>query len=143
MPVVACFTLSQPQDVNAFSSDSIATGNIPTALSTPGTAGQSLSPQTAPNNQGYTAGMLGLSTPQQSGINTNTAQSSSNNAPWYTLIPSDIASTAANLAKYLGSIPGYTPGGAPLANFGRRLLDWFYNFLLVDKPFEYPSSERV
>ncbi len=113
MPVVACFTLSQPQDVNAFSSDSIATGNIPTALSTPGTAGQSLSPQTAPNNQGYTAGMLGLSTPQQSGINTNTAQSSSNNAPWYTLIPSDIASTAANLAKYLGSIPSYTPGGAP------------------------------
>ncbi len=149
MPVVACFTLSQPQDVNAFSSDSIATGSIPTALSTLGTAGLSLSPQYSVYQPTAVQG-LSLSTQQQSGTNTNTAQSSSwtynpltNIYDILSPIPSDIAYTAANLAKSLGSIPGYTPGGAPLANFGRRLLDWFYNFLLVDKPFEYPPSERV
>ena len=42
----------------------------------------------------------GKATPQQSGINTNTAQSSSNNAPWYTLIPGEIASTFGNLINW-------------------------------------------
>ncbi len=81
----------------SFSSDSIAPGSIPTTLSTPGMAGLSLSPQIAPSNQGYTAEMLGLSTLPQLGTNTNTAQSSSNNTPWYNYIPSHIASTVGNL----------------------------------------------
>ena len=85
---------------------------MPTALPTPGTAGLSLSPQTAPNNQGYTAGMLGLSTPQQLGTNTNTVQASSNNAPGYTYIPGANASTAGNLINSAITPPGYTPGGA-------------------------------
>ncbi len=149
MPVVACFTLSQPQDVNAFSSDSIATGNIPTALSMPGTAGLSLLPQYLVYQPTVAQG-LSLPTQQQSGTNTNTFQSSSwSSNPLTNIydilspIPGDIASTAANLANWFITPPGYTPGGAPFANFDRRLLDWFYNFLLVGKPFEYPSSERV
>ena len=77
--------------------------------------GLSPSQQIVPNNQGYTGGMLGLSTPQQSGTNTNTAQASSNNAPWYTYIPSDIASTVGGLVNYALSVPNFTPGGAPLA----------------------------
>ncbi len=104
---------------NAFSSDSIAPGSIPIALSTPGTAGLSLSPQYSVYQPTAVQG-LSLSTQQQSGTNTNTAQSSSwtsnpltNIYDILSPIPSDIASTAANLAKYLGSIPSYTPGGAP------------------------------
>ncbi len=148
MPVVACFTLSQPQDVNAFSSDSIATGSIPTALSTPGTAGllnlQPASQQFADlYNQNPTLTNNMISNPQSTSTTNNTNTFLSGASQFLSSYPSYLASTAANLAKYLGSIPGYTPGGAPLANFGRRLLDWFYNFLLVDKPFEYPPSERV
>ncbi len=99
---------------SAFSSDSIAPGSIPIALSTPGTAGQS----TMPNVADLYSGMGTLSMNPilgQSTQYTNTTPASSSN-PWLqglSLIPGEIASTAANLAKSLGSIPGYTPGGAP------------------------------
>ncbi|MCL5433443.1 MAG: hypothetical protein M1538_00485, partial [Candidatus Marsarchaeota archaeon] len=131
------FTPSQSMPANASSSQTISTGNIPLILPTPGTAGQSPAPQIVPSNQGYTVGMSGLSTPQQLGINTNTTQASSfelpnipftyhsitpntvqassNNAPWYTYIPSDVASTIGNLVNWSVTPPGYTPGGAPLA----------------------------
>ena len=101
---------------SALSSQSISASNMPTALPTQGTAAQSMMPQTALNNQGYTVGMSGLSTPQQLGTNTNTVQASSNNAPWYTYIPSEVASTAGNLISPITNVfnPG-TPGGAPLA----------------------------
>ncbi len=56
--------------------------------------------------------MLGLSTPQQLGTNTNTVQASSNNAPGYTYIPGANASTAGNLINSAITPPGYTPGGA-------------------------------
>ena len=121
MPVVACFTLSQPQDVSAFSSDSISQGNTPIAISTPGGAGQSTLPITSLSLAGSNQANNPLATTlpysqsnTQSVPNTNTSQNSS----WLSAIegyPGDIASTAANLAKYLGSIPSYTPGGAPLA----------------------------
>ena len=69
------------------------------------------------NNAGNIGQMYPLTTTQGTNQYTNTTQASSSN-PWLqglNLIPGDIASTAANLAKSLGSIPGYTPGGAPLA----------------------------
>ncbi len=105
-------TLLQPQDVSAFSSESISQGNIPTALSTPGTAGQYNSQfvglPLASSNVGIgTAAMLPNSTQY---TNTNQASSSGVTPEQYL---GYIASTAANLAKYLGSIPGYTPGGVP------------------------------
>ena len=115
LKLTLCSFIYVPQSENALSSQTISTGNIPLILPTPGTAGQSMMPQTALNNQGYTVGMLGLSTPQQLAINTNTVQASSNNAPWYTYIPGYLASTVGNLANALINPPGYTPGGAPLA----------------------------
>ena len=73
------FTLSPPPNayVPGAYDMTTAAGNMPTGLSTPGTAGLSLSPQTALNNQGYTAGMSGLPTLPPSGTNTNTTQASS------------------------------------------------------------------
>ncbi|MCL5106187.1 MAG: hypothetical protein M1331_02205 [Candidatus Marsarchaeota archaeon] len=106
----------------SFSSESIATGNMPIALPTPGGAGQ------------YTLPLGELSFLQSAGApivpivntqsvpNTNTSPNAPFNplslASWETYgseVPGYIASTAANLAKSLGSIPGYTPGGAPTA----------------------------
>ncbi|MCL4380750.1 hypothetical protein M1141_00560 [Candidatus Marsarchaeota archaeon] len=99
---------------SAFSSESIATGNTPTALSMPGTAGQYNSQfvglPLASSNVGIgTAAMLPNSIQY---TNTNQASSSGVTPKQYL---GYIASTAGNLAKYLGSIPGYTPGGPPLA----------------------------
>ena len=121
-PSVSGFTLSQPQDVGALSSQTISPGSTPTTLSTLGGAGQ------------YTLPLGGLSFSQSGGApitsiantqsvpNTNTSPNAPFNplslASWETYgneVPGYIASTAANLAKSLGSIPGYTPGGAPTA----------------------------
>ena len=98
----------------AFSSQSILLGNIPLALSMPGTAGQS----TMPNVADLYSGMGTLSTNPilgQSMQYTNTAPASSSN-PWLqglSLIPGDIASTALNLINWGITPPGYTPGGLP------------------------------
>ena len=119
MPVVACFTLSQPQDVSAFSSDSISQGNTPIAISTPGGAGQSTLPITSLSLAGSNQANNPLATTlpysqsnTQSVPNTNTSQNSS----WLSAIegyPGDIASTALNLINWGITPPGYTPGGLP------------------------------
>ena len=108
--------------MGALSPQTIATDNMPLALPTPGTAGQSMMPLAGQNNVGNIGQMYPLTTTQGTNQYTNTAQTSSNNQPFflfnpafYEAVPGDIASTAANLAKSLGSIPGYTPGGAPTA----------------------------
>lgn len=49
-------------DQSAFYAQRISQGNTPIAVPMLETAGQSLSPQTVLNNQGYTVGMSGLST---------------------------------------------------------------------------------
>ena len=110
-------TLNRPASVSpsAFSSKTIVPGSILSAPATPETAGLLPLQQTAQNNQGYTEGMLGLSTLPQSRTNINTVQSSSTNAPWYTYIPSDILSAVEGLVNSAITPPGYTPGGAPLA----------------------------
>ena len=118
IPSTGGTTLSQPQDVNAFSSDSIATGNIPTALPTPGTAGllnlQPASQQFADlYNQNPTLTNNMISNPQSTSTTNNTNTFLSGASQFLSSYPSYLASTAANLAKYLGSIPGYTPGGVP------------------------------
>ena len=64
-------------DQSAFYAQRISQGNTPIAVPMLETAGQSLSPQTVLNNQGYTVGMSGLSTRWQSGTDTNTTQASS------------------------------------------------------------------
>ena len=115
------FTSSQLP--NALSSQSIATGSMPIALPTPGTAGQ------------YTLPLGGQLSLQGAGIgtalapNTLTANNiaSSQNAPfnplslssweaWGAGIPSDIASTFGNLISPITNVynPG-TPGGPPTA----------------------------
>ena len=107
---------------SALSSQSISAGNTPTALPTPGTAGQYNSlqssqllagsnPYSVPINQ--TAGLQLLYNPQVTNTNTN-----SNSSFWnqfFGSYPSSLASTAGNLIKGSITPPGYTPGGAPLA----------------------------
>ena len=122
-PSVSGFTLSQPQDVGALSSQTISQGSTPIAPATPGMAGQ---PSTQPGGLLFLQGMsqpgTGPISSSQSAPNTNTSPNAPFNpyslSSWETAtasIPGDIVSTAANLANSFGIIPGYTPGGAPTA----------------------------
>ena len=118
------FTLSQPSNVSAplaFPAPT-AVGNTPIALSMLGTGGLSLSPQYSATEP-TSVQALSLPTPQQSGTNTNTTQSSSwTSNPLTNIynvlapIPGDVASTFGSLISPITTMlyPGM-PGGAPLA----------------------------
>ena len=99
-----------------------AQSNTSSALSTPGMAGLSPSQFAGQNNVGNTGQMYPLTTTQGTSQYTNTNQASSNNQPFflfnpafYESIPSEVASTAGNLANWLTMPLGYTPGTAPTA----------------------------
>ena len=114
--------LSQPQSAAApiYGTTTVG-GNIPTALSMPGTGGLSMMPNAADLYPGMgtlsTNPILGQSTQY-----TNTTQASSSN-PWLqglSLIPGEVASTFGGLVKGAFSPEdftpvGFTPGAAPTA----------------------------
>ena len=104
----------------------IAAGSIPTALSTPGTEGQSVLPITSqflvgsiPTNSQLATTPQYPQSNNQSAPNMNTSQNSS----WLSAIegyPSDVASTFGGLVKGAFSPEdftpvGFTPGAAPTA----------------------------
>ena len=99
-----------------------AQGNTLTALPTPGTAGLSMMPLAGQNNVGNIGQMYPLTTTQGTNQYTNTAQTSSNNQPFflfnpafYEAVPGYIASTTGSLVNWALTPYGFTPGGAPLA----------------------------
>ncbi len=118
------FTLSPPPNAYVPGAYDMTTAadNMPTGLSTPGTAGQSMTQFAGQNNVGNIGQMYPLTTTQGTNQYTNTNQASSNNQPFFLLnpafyeaVPGYLASTAGNLANFLITPPGYTPGGAPSA----------------------------
>ncbi len=96
---------------------------MPIGLPTPGTGGQSMMPLAGQNNVNNIGQMYPLTTTQGTNQYTNTAQTSSNNQPFflfnpafYEAVPGDIASTVGNLISPITTVfnPG-TQGGPPLA----------------------------
>ncbi|MCL5419732.1 MAG: hypothetical protein M1354_02535, partial [Candidatus Marsarchaeota archaeon] len=120
------------------SAQPISQGNMQSGQATQGMGGLSLSPQysaTAPTS----VQALSLSTPQQSGTNTNTGQTSSwTSNPLTNIyevlapIPSDVASTLGGIANLLITPPGFTQGGAPLAG-GQFPYNYPYNQTYINE----------